>query len=273
MSAQAFAQSQATLQVLAGYNKGHGSFSIVVRDTSGLKLDLYVNDKHPSTAIANKKGYATFNKVRLSGIGKLSFTKFTSDLRQQPINYTRRFTIAKSGKVSFSTYHSASTKPASTSVLSNATQYPTENDPQLNAQIVPQFTSVLNGYEQLVAQGQSDAGQSNAGDVTGAFHAWYDQVEHTQNVADGNEASDAYVDASNLYYNNKLTAPDAVNNWGQDAGVVFDDIVTWGYDEDMVLGDQVMGAPSSSDQQTASSDLRTYQSDLSKAQADIQQLQ
>lgn len=102
LSTQALAQSPVNIGVAAGYPKGSGKFSIVVKDTPNTKLELYVNDKNPTKATVNNKDWATFNSVKLSGTGKLSFTKVVSG-KQKPINYTRRYTVTN-GKVSFSGY-------------------------------------------------------------------------------------------------------------------------------------------------------------------------
>lgn len=111
ISAPAFAQSTTSPSVTAGYTKGNNKFTIVVRATAGTKLDMYVNDKHPTQAIVNKQGWATFVSVQLNGTGKLSFTEVLNSKHgshQQPVAYTERFTITD-GKVTFSNYVTEST--------------------------------------------------------------------------------------------------------------------------------------------------------------------
>lgn len=113
-SASASAQSSVNLNVAVAYHKNGNKYNIVVKDTPSTKLELYVNDKSPTKATVNKKNWATFNGVALTGnSGKLSFTKIVND-KQQPINYTRRYTI-KNSKVSFGNYSpSSSTASANT---------------------------------------------------------------------------------------------------------------------------------------------------------------
>jgi hypothetical protein len=104
-SAQAFAQSPVNINLVAGYAKGNSSFDVVVKDTPGTKLVLYVNDKNPSKATVNKSDWATFHRVKLVNSGKISFTKVVKGgshgSYEKPINYTRQFVISN-GEVNFS---------------------------------------------------------------------------------------------------------------------------------------------------------------------------
>ncbi len=153
------------------------------------------------------------------------------------------------------------------------TQTPTVSIASLNAQAVPILTPVLTAFESQMAIGQSDARQSNAGDVSSAFHVWETSEQDKQNVANSNEQVTAYNKADNAYYNAHQTAPTALSNWDTDAGNLPGDITQWANAEEMVAEDQVTGSSSlSSDQQTANTDLQQYQSDLAKAKADINQL-
>jgi hypothetical protein len=100
----AFAQNAGGIAVAAGYAKGNSRFDIVVKEVPGTKLALYVNDSNPHKATVNKKGWATFRGVKLTGSGKISFTKIKTSNHgsyEKPINYTRQYTVAN-GKVSFS---------------------------------------------------------------------------------------------------------------------------------------------------------------------------
>ena len=100
------AQAKIPIHVAIGYAKGNNHFNIVVGDGAGTKLELYVNDAHPTRATANKQNWATFLGVTLTGTGKLSFTQALQGSHgsyQRPINYTQRYTVAN-GKVSFSNF-------------------------------------------------------------------------------------------------------------------------------------------------------------------------
>ncbi len=124
-----------------------------------------------------------------------------------------------------------------------------------------------------MATGQADAQQSNAGNVNSAFHTWETNESDKQNVANNNEVTKAFNTADNAYYAAHQTAPNALNNWDNDAGNLPGDISGWASAEQTVLGDEVMGSSSlSNDQKAASTALQQYQSDLAKAKADIQQL-
>ena len=78
----------------AAYWKGGDTFDIVVKETPGLQMKLYVNDKNPTDATANSDGWATFKKVSLSGSGKISFTWINSSQSEHPIDYTNKFSVS-----------------------------------------------------------------------------------------------------------------------------------------------------------------------------------
>lgn len=90
--------------IAAGYAKGNNTFDVVVKDASGTKLVLYVNDKSPTDATVNSKNWATFHRVVLTGSGKVSFAREVKTTnhrpQQRPINYVRFYTVAND-KVSF----------------------------------------------------------------------------------------------------------------------------------------------------------------------------
>jgi len=96
LGSQAFAQSQLSIGVAAGYPKGNNNFDVVVKDKPGTKLVMYVNDKNPSRATVNKEDWATFRNVSFIDSGKVSFTKLikgSSGSQEKPINYTRYFQV------------------------------------------------------------------------------------------------------------------------------------------------------------------------------------
>lgn len=179
----------------------------------------------------------------------------------------------KSKPASSNTKTPAKTVSQTTTKPATNAQAPTESLAALNAQSVPILTPVLTDFEQQMSQGQTDAQQSNAGDVSSNYHTWETNEQDKQNVANNNEATNAYNKASNAYYNAHQTEPEALSNWDSDAGNLPGDITEWANAEEMVAQDKVTGSSSlSSDQQAAATDLQNYQTDLSKAQADLKQL-
>jgi hypothetical protein len=96
------------------YAKGKSGYDVVVQETPGAKLALYVNDKNPVRATVNSKSWATFHKVKLTGNDKLSFTTQQKDsnrkTHERAINYVRYYQV-NNGKVQFS---KANAKPAAT---------------------------------------------------------------------------------------------------------------------------------------------------------------
>ena len=173
--------------------------------------------------------------------------------------------VSPSVKINQPTSNIASSSPAAPKT--------TVSISSLNAQAVSLFNPVLADLEQQMATGQADAQQSNAGNVNSAFHTWETNESDKQNVANNNEVTKAFNTADNAYYAAHQTAPNALNNWDNDAGNLPGDISGWASAEQTVLGDEVMGSSSlSSDQKAATTALQQYQSDLAKAKADIQQL-
>ena len=173
----------------------------------------------------------------------------------------------------FGSHNSPKKSTVASAVSKQTTQQPTESLAALNAQAVSLFNPVMADLEQQMATGQADAQQSNAGNVNSAFHAWETNESDKQNVANNNEVTKAFNTADNAYYAAHQTAPNALNNWDNDAGNLPGDISGWASAEQTVLGDEVMGSSSlSSDQKAATTALQQYQSDLVKAKADIQQL-
>ena len=173
----------------------------------------------------------------------------------------------------FSSHKTPKKSTVASAVTKQTTQKPTESLAALNAQAVSLFNPVMADLEQQMATGQADAQQSNAGNVNSAFHAWETNESDKQNVANNNEVTKAFNTADNAYYAAHQTAPNALNNWDNDAGNLPGDISGWASAEQTVLGDEVMGSSSlSSDQKAATTALQQYQSDLVKAKADIQQL-
>lgn len=93
VAATANAASPIQIGLNNAYNKGHGNYDVVVKANPNEKLALYVNDKNPVFATANKKDWATFHKVKLTDKSKLSFTQVFKAKNgknvQKPINYVR----------------------------------------------------------------------------------------------------------------------------------------------------------------------------------------
>lgn len=171
--------------------------------------------------------------------------------------------------------HKAPQKSSTTAstVSKQTSQKPTESIASLNAKAVALFNPVMADLEQQMTTGQADAQQNNAGNVNSAFHTWETNETDKQNVTNNSEVTKAYNTADNAYYNAHQTAPNALNNWDNDAGNLPGDISTWASAEQVVVGDQVTGSSTlSSDLKTAANDLQQYQNDLAKAKADTQQL-
>lgn len=89
MPSHAIAVTNSAFSVDNAYFKGNGTYDIVVHDSKRDTLRLYVNDKKSVNAKVNKKGYATFQKVKLTGQSKLSFTKKVSWFKYAPVNYRK----------------------------------------------------------------------------------------------------------------------------------------------------------------------------------------
>lgn len=133
IAAPAFAASSVSLSVNNAYAKGNGNYDVVVKANPNEKLALYLNDKNPVYATANKKDWATFHKVKLSDKAKLSFTQVfktkNSKSVQKPINYVR-YASLNGSKFSFAAQiaavqsvqtQAATTTPASTTTTSDTT--------------------------------------------------------------------------------------------------------------------------------------------------------
>lgn len=126
-SAQTTAQSSVPIALSAAYSKGGSSYDIVVKDTPGAKLVLYVNDKSPNHTTVNKKDWATFHRVKLVDSNKLSFTQQfkgkNGKLHQVPLKYVRYAHIAN-GRVSFTISQETETAPASPTTTTVQTPAP-----------------------------------------------------------------------------------------------------------------------------------------------------
>lgn len=171
------------------------------------------------------------------------------------------------------TVNQPSQSSTSVTATSSGAPSPSVSVATLNSQSVTILTPVLTDFENQMTTGQADAQQSNAGDVSSAFHAWETNEQDKQNVSNNNEVTNAYNKADNAYYSAHQTAPDALSNWNSDAGNLPGDITKWANAEELVAQDNVTGSSSlSSNQQTAATDLQTYNSDLAKAKADLAQL-
>jgi hypothetical protein len=151
VSTPSFAQHSSSLTVTVGYAKADGKFSVVVKGASDTKLDMYVNDKHPTQATVNKHGWATFSNVQLAGTGKLSFTKLLKGNHgtyQRPIAYTERYTVTN-GKVTFSNYVTESTVTTTKTIAYTTI---TEQDSSLAKGTTQVKTKGVNGTEELTYQ-------------------------------------------------------------------------------------------------------------------------
>lgn len=93
LTAPVSAVSSAHLGLNNAYDKGQGNYDVVVKANPYEKLGLYINDKNPVYATANKTDWATFHKVKLADKAKLSFTQVfkakNGKTPQKPINYVR----------------------------------------------------------------------------------------------------------------------------------------------------------------------------------------
>lgn len=92
LSSNVFAASNSAFYVNNAYFKDNGKYDIVVYDSNRETLRLYVNDKNPVKAKVNKKGWATFQKVKLSGQSKLSFAKRVK-LKYVPLSYVKYISV------------------------------------------------------------------------------------------------------------------------------------------------------------------------------------
>jgi len=123
LGSQASAQKVVNISLVAGYAQGHNNFNVVVKDTPGTQLVIYVNDKNPSKATVNKSDYATFQKVSFVNTGKISFTIILTNAShksyQQPINYVRYYRVSN-GKLKFLVSKPTTTKSTSTSTAKKA---------------------------------------------------------------------------------------------------------------------------------------------------------
>jgi hypothetical protein len=100
---QVYASSSTSLEINSAYLKSNNNYTVVVKDVSNIKLGLYVNDKNPSFASTNRRGWATFTGVALVNGEKVSFTRVfrvSSKTYQKPINYVR-YSQVLNGRVVF----------------------------------------------------------------------------------------------------------------------------------------------------------------------------
>lgn len=99
------------------YLKGNNTYDVVVKESPGTKLALYVNDKNPVYATANKKDWATFHKVQLVNNGKISFAKVLGTKNktyQKPVNYVRFFQVSDGAVTFLTTNPNQPTQPQTT---------------------------------------------------------------------------------------------------------------------------------------------------------------
>lgn len=124
IAATASAASSVQLALNNAYNKGNGNYDVVVKANPNEKLALYVNDKNPVFATANKKEWATFHKVQLTDKSKLSFTQVFKSKNgknvQKPINYVR-YIAFNGNKIGFIHQEAPVKTPAATTTSSDTT--------------------------------------------------------------------------------------------------------------------------------------------------------
>ena len=125
--AQVSAANTIQLGLNNAYPKGNNGYDVVVKDTPGTKLALYVNDKNPVFTTVNKHDWGTFHGVKATNNDKLSFTRVFSQNKhsyQKPINYVRYFQTNSGAKPFF--ISTLPTKPVQTLTPSpQTTQNPT----------------------------------------------------------------------------------------------------------------------------------------------------
>jgi len=125
LSQTSFAASNDSIKIALNhaYPKPNGTYAVVVKDVPGAHLALYVNDKNPVYATVNKKDWATFRGIKLSGNGKISFGRVyhtNGKTYQKPVNYVRYFNVAADSTVTFVVSNIA--KPVAQTVTETDTQ-------------------------------------------------------------------------------------------------------------------------------------------------------
>lgn len=76
------------------YFKGDNKYDVVVYSSNKDTLRIYVNDGDYVTAEVNKEGWATFQKVKITGRSKLSFAKKVGWIDYYPVNYVNYISVA-----------------------------------------------------------------------------------------------------------------------------------------------------------------------------------
>jgi hypothetical protein len=146
LGTQTTAQSYVPIAVSAAYSKSSSQYDVVVKDTPGTKLVLYINDKSPSYATANKKDWATFHKVTLNDSNKVSFAKHLKGKNgktyQSPINYVRYVHISN-GSASFTA--AQTTPPPASPPTSQPKAATTPPPPPAQTPAPPDCTPLTNG--------------------------------------------------------------------------------------------------------------------------------
>lgn len=126
-------------------DKTLSKFDIVVNYTKDTRLTLYVNDKKATAAAVNNDGWATFRRVKLTGSGKLSFTKEViknGKKAQQPINYSKKFEV-QATKITLSDFPKPAAKTSTPTVTQPKTTAPA---PQPVATPAPQPAATPDVY-------------------------------------------------------------------------------------------------------------------------------
>jgi biopolymer transport protein ExbD len=129
-STQVAAANTVQINLNNAYPKSDSTYDVVVKDSPGIKLALYVNDKNPVYATVNSHAWTTFHKVKAVDSDKLSFTKVLKSKNnsyQKPINYVRYFQSNGGSKVNFVPVLPA--KPVQAPTIRPVTPAPTVNVP------------------------------------------------------------------------------------------------------------------------------------------------
>lgn len=95
LSTNISAATNTGISVNNAYYKGDGKYDIVVQSKGKDSLKIYVNDEDSESAKVNKEGWATFKKVKLSGLSKLSFAKKVGWFKYYPVNHVKFIAVDK----------------------------------------------------------------------------------------------------------------------------------------------------------------------------------
>jgi hypothetical protein len=159
------------LALVKGYATGGSSYDVVVRDTPGVRLVLYVNSTSSSRATVNRHARATFHQVRLVGTGKLSFATIerqaSGRLHQRPVAYTRYFQVVN-GSVEFLRTKPATAEPAPSAVPSPEPTTTVPTTPTVPSEPAPSPTCTNGTYVNSAGNTVCKPEESPSGPPAGA---------------------------------------------------------------------------------------------------------